>query len=130
MSEKTQYQVFDRMSGEMLAYGTTAECAEALGITQGSFHSLKSKARNGNGRYLFRVAKSCRITQELTKRWDDMRHLFDRGPELRYPCTGCMRRSICAYTDLWCDKWEAWYRAEFDKTADRLRVEGRLDGPR
>lgn len=116
------YNVYDGETGELVASGTTEECSKKLGITTGSFHTYKTKSYHGRGKYHIESRLEDSGMSKLASEWDRLFGWFRRKKDSRtYPCDGCMRRSICEFSDAYCEKWEAWYRYEHGKNAKRIK---------
>ncbi len=58
------YDVYDPKTGELIAKGTTAECAEQLGIGRSTFND---RVREGSKKY-----QIVEVTDDVVKKWDEL----------------------------------------------------------
>lgn len=114
------YAVTERSTGKLVARGYSEECAAKMGITYGSFLTIASRARRGVGKFVVTRIENDNEMRECAKRWDEAFGWF-LEKMYSYPCTGCMMRSICEFSDTYCKKWEAWYRYEHGKNTKRIK---------
>lgn len=121
-----RYEVFDGKTGKKIAEGTAEECAKKMKISVGSFRTIRSRAYHGRGKYHIESSRERKQMEEMAEVWDrQFKWARENLIRVRYPCDGCMRRSICEFTDTYCPKWAAWFREAHEAAAAALGGQSR-----
>lgn len=117
------YVVTEKKTGEIVVQGHADKCAAHFGIAYHSFLTMANRAIHGKGKYHVERTDEEPWKKTCAMNWDAAFGWYKEDLE-KYPCDGCMRRASCEFTDTYCPRWAAWYRAAHDAAAARLKARG------
>lgn len=126
MSKLMQFTVRRRGTGELLAEGGAAECAQMLGWTCDEFRSMRVRSARGQSDYLIAHTEpfNSTVPAAWAEQWDaafGWLRTREKVCRKQNPCASCMNRAVCDYSDQHCESWEQYFPAAYDTTVANLK---------
>lgn len=112
------YTIISASTKKIIAEGTLQECAEQLKMQKNSLLTRISMEKKKENPAIIAIVKNQTMTAEES--WNSAFGWY-RASKSEYPCTGCTYRSVCEFSDTYCKRWEAWYKAAHNAAADAIK---------